>query len=878
LIGQSLLHYEITAKLGEGGMGEVYRAKDGRLGRDVAVKVLPEMFVADPERLARFEREAQLLAALNHPNIGAIYGLEEANDKRFLVLELIDGETLGERLAGGSMPVEDALGLARQIAEALQVAHARGIVHRDLKPANIKITPQGQVKVLDFGLAKAWDQPNEADLSLSPTLTAQMTQAGVILGTASYMSPEQARAQDVDKRADIWSFGIVLFEMLAGGRIFPGNTVTDILGAIVHKEPDWDRLPPNLASGVRRLLRRCLEKDRDQRLQDIGDARIEIEEAIEGGGIEETVASAGPRAGALRWLPWAVATVAAALAVWATMSRQSPTPSTLVFDEPKKVSLIFPESQRLNYEGQVAAVSPDGRSVAYCAESGGETSLYLRRLDSRDSTLVEDTQGCHHAFFSADGEWVGMVLGRELFKVRLSGGTPVRITSAGGSAVGASWGDDDAIVFAGAWGAGLARVPAAGGERELLTTPDLESGDSAHIFPEVLPGSKTVLYTAWSPAQGGHTRIMALATNSGESRMLLENARVPRYSETGHLLFMRGDHLMAVTFDPDAVETLGPPFVLATNIRLYSDSYGAVFDVSDEGTLVYQGGGRWEQRRSLMWVDRNGESSPAIEDRRDFTTPDLSPDGDRILVTVRGSVFSIWVYDLAAGTRTKLPQEADNGGAVWLASGVDIAYWSNKDGPYGVFTRSLDGDSSESPGSFPPEGDVGSLAASPDGRHLMFTNRSSGRESLLALVELSEGGEPTFFRREQNNKEAPAFSPDGRWVAFVSDETGDSEVHVAPFPGPGANLMISSGGGGEPRWSRDGRELYYVRGQQLFAVQVDLGDQVRVGDTELLIESDWPIDGYAVAADGRFLMVERVEEEGAERHQLNVVLNWPAIH
>ncbi len=407
----------------------------------------------------------------------------------------------------------------------------------------------------------------------------------------------------------------------------------------------------------------------------------------------------------------------------------------------------------------------------------------------------------------------------------------MRITSAGGFAVGASWGDDDSIVFAGAWGAGLTRIPAGGGDHGLLTTPDLDAGESSHIYPEVLPGSNTVLYTAWSPAQGGQTRILAVATDSGESRQLLENARVPRYSKTGHLLFMRGDHLMAVAFDPEAVEVLGTPFVVATDVRLYSDSYGAVFDVSDEGSLVYQGGGRWEQKRALVWMDRAGETTPAIEDRRDFTDPELSPDGNRILVTVRGSVFSIWVYDLAAGTRTKLPQEADNGGAIWLPNGEDIAYWSNKDGPYGVFTRSLDGSSSEAMGTFPSEGDVGAMTVSPDGRHLMFTNRSSGRETLLAVVELPQGGEPTFFRREQNNKSRPKFSPDGRWVAFVSDESGDAEVHVAPFPGPGASMMISSGGGGEPLWSLDGKELFYVRGAQLFAVQIDLGDRVRVGET-----------------------------------------------
>jgi serine/threonine-protein kinase len=877
MIGKSLLHYEVTGRLGEGGMGEVYRATDTRLGREVAVKVLPPAFVEDEERLARFHREAQLLASLNHPNIGGIFGLEQSDEQHFLVLELIEGETLGERLASGSLPIAETLELSRQIAEALQVAHARGIVHRDLKPANIKITPEGQVKVLDFGLAKAWDQPSDANLSLSPTLTAQMTQAGVILGTASYMSPEQARAQDVDKRADIWSFGIVMFEMLAGGRIFPGQTVTDILGAIVHKEPDWDRLPANLSSGVRRLLRRCLEKDRDQRLQDIGDARIEIEEALAGGGVEEVLAPApAPRSRQL--LPWAVAILAIAVAGWTFMSRGASTSIAGGSEYADQVSVIFPESHRLSYDGHAAAISPDGRTLAYCALAGGDRQLFIRRLESRESSAVEGSRGCRSTFFSPDGEWIGIIGSNEILKVRTSGGTPVRLIELGGFPVGASWADDGSIYFVGTWGSGMTRIPVDGGEREQVSMPDVESGDSAHIFPEALPGSRTVLYTAWSAAEGGQTRILALDVASGESQPLLDDARVPRYSETGHLLFVRGDYLMAIKFDPEEVEVQGTPFILATNVRLYSENYGAVFDVSDEGSLVFQGGGRWVEERALVWVDREGETTRAVDDLRDYSLANISPDGDRLLVTVRGTVFTIWVYDLAAGTRTKLSQEGDNGGAIWMPGGNEILHWSNQvGGRYGVFRMVVGGGAPTQRVAIPEEGDVNTIAVSPDGEHVIYSSRASGRQVVLSLLNLSGAEEPSFFLRDRSNKNEPAFSPDGRWVAFTSDESGLTEVHVAPFPGPGANVMISSGGGRTPRWSADGRELFYHLGPKLFGVQIDTGDQVSVGKTEMLLDFASPILTYDVAPDGRFLFVEPVEQEGPDGHQLNLIQNWPAV-
>ena len=816
MIGTTLSHFKITGKLGEGGMGEVYRAEDMKLGREVAIKVLPADFVEDAERLARFEREAKVLASLNHPNIAAIHSLESetwagtspaptdddvgeglAPSRRFdfLVMELVDGQDLSERLAGGSIPTDEALKLAHQIAEALQAAHAQSVVHRDLKPANIKVTPGNQIKVLDFGLAKAWDRPASSDLTRSPTLTAQMTQAGVILGTASYMSPEQARAQDVDKRSDIWSFGVVLFEMLTGGRIFPGDTVTDILGAIVHKEPDWQRLPADLPPDIHRLLRRCLEKDLEKRLQDIGDARIEIDEALAAD--QETAALDTPKTQRHRlgWLPWAVAAAALALAGWSLFGRPAPAPESTASGQVDRLTLVLPETQRITYSGQSIAISPDGRSVAYCASSGVENQVHVRQRDRRETVSLEGTEGCGSVFFAPDGHSIGFVRENEIFRVPRDGGTPVRLSGGGSFSVGAAWADDDSIVFVRDWGSGLSRVEARGGEPETLTVPDTEAGEGAHLWPEVLPGSQTVLYTVWSADRGGQTSIYTLDLESSESQVLVENSRAPRYSKTGHLLFMRGEQLMVAAFDADRVKVVGAPAPLATNLRIYSDTYGAVFDVSDEGTLIYQGGGRWEQKRRLSWVDRAGQAVAAVEDERDFKYPEISPGGSRIVVTVRGPVFTIWIYDLAAGTRTQLQQDADNGGAVWLPGGNEIVYWSNRDGPYAVYRKNVNGSSPPEMLSSQQRGDVDNIAVSADGRFVAYETQSPDGGNTLTYIEPAADGEPIFFLDGQGNKRNPAFSPDGRWLAFVSDESGQPEVHVAAFPGPGPNWMISSGGG-----------------------------------------------------------------------------------
>ncbi|MDX1644777.1 MAG: protein kinase, partial [Thermoanaerobaculia bacterium] len=843
---------------------------DTRLGREVAIKVLPDAFVEDAERLARFQREAQLLASLNHPNIGGIYGLEEDGATRFLVLELIPGETLAERLARGPVPPTEALPVALQLAHALEAAHARGIVHRDLKPANIKLTPGGTVKVLDFGLAKAWDEPADSGLTHSPTLTAQMTLAGVILGTASYMSPEQARGKPADKRADIWSFGVVLFEMLAGGRVFGGETVTDILGAIVHKEPEWERLPTNLPRPVERLLRRCLEKDRTRRLQHIGDARIELEEAIERG--PETAPTRGERPSkASRLAPWVIAASALVLLVL----------SALLDDPPlARYTIALPEDVRLGRVRQPVAISPDGSKVVYEAFDGDGWQLFERERASGRSRPIEGTSGGHQVTFSPDGNSIAFRQGGSIRKLSLHGGTPLAIVSQPGP-MGIDWTDADEIVYTPDWGYGLRRISTSGGEARVVTELDPERSEGVHFAPHVLPGGEAVVFTTWESLGTGLTSIAVAELPSGDHRVLIEDATTPVYSPTGHLLFVRAGTLMAVPFDADRLEVTGQPLPIQPGVRTYTESLGAVYAISDNGTLVFQWGGVFENLGELIRVTRDGEVTPALDDRQPFAAFELSPDGRHLAVTIEGPLFQIWIYDLESGSRSRLTGQSDNGSPSWLPDGREIVFWSTglvsegSLGPYSIVRMAVDGRSEpvllhDSPG------DVGDPNASPRGDVVVFEESLSGLNRDLTLVDLEGDPNPRKFLSTADNEEQPAFSPDGRWIAYQSDESGRDEVYVAEYPGPGASWLVSAGGGRSPRWSLDGRELYYRWGDGLFAVSIDTGDGFRAHRPGLLFELSDVRGAYDVARDG-FLMIRAIEPQSPYESRIEVVLNWPRL-
>ena len=602
--GQTIQHYKIAERIGKGGMGEVYRATDTKLNRDVAIKVIPDLFAKDPDRMARFSREAQVLASLNHPNIAAIHGLEESEGKRALVMELVDGETLQERIKRGAVPVEEALKYAKQIAEALEEAHEHGFIHRDLKPANIKITSNGMVKVLDFGLAKAMEGESSSgsspDLSQSPTLSAAATAAGVILGTAAYMSPEQARGQKVDRRADIWSFGVVLYEMLTGRSVYSGETVSDVLAKVLEREPDWDSLPKDTPASTQRLLRRCFEKNVRQRLQSMGDARIVIDEYLSNPAAESTVI-AGPAAAttpplATRVLPWALFGVAALVAALVALS-PGPAP-----EPPLKLSVEVGAEPIWNVLGSSVVLSPDGTRIAYIVGDGNQREVRVRSLDQLEGLTVA-TGAPYHPFFSPDGQWIGYVTPSEMQKVPLSGGTAMTLCEVERSR-GASWGPDDMIIFAPSPNSALLQVPAAGGEPKPLTTLDESNGEASHRWPQVLPGGEAVLFTSHSQAGGGfdsaNVEVLLIAT--GERKVLRRGGSYGRYLPSGHLVYVNQATLFAMPFDLRKLEVTGSPAPVVQDVSWGVAHGGAQFSVSETGRLAYIAGCdfKFEAHHSLV--------------------------------------------------------------------------------------------------------------------------------------------------------------------------------------------------------------------------------------------------------------------------------------
>jgi serine/threonine-protein kinase len=664
--GTRLGTYEILAPLGAGGMGEVYQARDTKLGREVAIKVLPEAFSQDEERLARFEREARLLASLNHPNIATLYGLEQQGGVEFLVMELVPGETLDEVISKrGAALLEDSLPLFRQIAEGLEAAHERGIVHRDLKPANVKVTPEGKVKILDFGLAKAFaDEVAPTDLSQSPTVTREGTAAGVIMGTAAYMSPEQARGKPLDKRTDIWSFGCVMFEGLTGAKSFKGETVSDVLAAVLRADPDLNALPPSTPVNVRWLLRRCLQKDPHHRLHDIADARVEIEEAIREPSASTTGLASDRRARWGRAVPWGVSLLALALGTWGLMR---PTPSSV----PLRRFLVEPPSPQLLGPAPAIALSQSGNVLVYLALTRNDDRLYLRALDRFEAQPIAGTEGARFPFLSPDGEWVGFRVGQKLKKVPSGGGLPVDICDVV-DARGASWGPDDWIYYGNASN-GLWRVSADGGEPEVVTELDKELGEWTHRFPDVLPGGEAVLFTLGDRSMTGswdEGNIGVVTVETGQRRTLVKGGMFGRYFE-GHLLYVRGGQLMAAPFDRGRLEVTGQAVKVLEDIRSYPAGAAAQLAAAGVGVLAYaSGGAQGEEPTQLLWVDRQGNRAPVMDEARAFRQPALSPDGQKLaVVIVRGGNSDLW---LPCGGRST-PAGMDTG---WKACELPLCHGS----------------------------------------------------------------------------------------------------------------------------------------------------------------------------------------------------------
>jgi serine/threonine protein kinase len=796
--------YEILAPIGAGGMGEVYRARDTKLDREVAIKILPAAVSGDPERLARFEREAKVLAALNHPNIAQIYGFEDSDNGCALIMELVPGQTLK-----GPLAIETALKYARQIADALEAAHEKGIVHRDLKPANIMITPAGAVKVLDFGLAAQTRESSSASAENSPTFTISATQAGVILGTAAYMSPEQARGEPVDKRTDIWAFGVVLFEMLTGQRLYQGKTVSDVLAAVLITKPDLSQAPPQ----VRKLLERCLEKDPKKRLRDIADAMLLVEEDAHS--TNEVKASPLPwiAAGALF-----VVAVSAGFGWWRAMRPVEQRQVRLDVDLGPNVSLATPAGS------SNVIIAPDGTRLVYLAHVGsGQSSLYIRRLDQTKAIELLGTQGANAPFFSSDSQWVGFAVGERLYKVPVEGGTAVPLGETGGSSTGSSWGDDGNITT-GVLLRGLLRTPSGGGAAVPLT--ELANGEFTFVAPQVLPGGQGILYSVYPEARNDpdRARVEVLSLRDHSRKMVVQGGTSARYLATGkrsgYLVYTNRSTLFAVPFDIDHLEKQGTSVSVLDDVE-FSPTYESQFDVSRTGTLVYRkAGGGADGTTTIQWVDAAGKKEPLVSKPGGYVYVRLSPDGRRLAAEVlEGTGRDIRVYDLERETWTQLSAGGYFFEPAWSPDGQSVVFGSLT----GLYWARSDGASQPQLLFSTRQAVVQPWSMTPDGKRLAFSDGSGFAEQLWSVPLESAGGQLKAGKPEQFLKSAfrdtEAFlSPDGKWLAYESNSSGSDEIYVRAFPDNGGLWKISNNGGRNPIWSRNGHELLYQAGDQMMAV------------------------------------------------------------
>ena len=864
-VGSRLGHYDVTALIGEGGMGQVYQATDTKLKRQVALKILPEAFSADPERLARFQREAEVLASLNHPNIAAIHGLEEADGIRALVLELVEGPTLADRIKRGPIPLDEALPIAKQIAEALEAAHEKGIIHRDLKPANIKVRDDGTVKVLDFGLAKALDPTPDGDPSESPTLTAMGTQMGVIMGTAAYMSPEQAAGRTADRQSDIWSFGVVLFEMLTGQRLFTGETVSHVLASVLKTEPDWSILPTNVQPSLLRVLRRCLGRDRRDRLHDIADARLEITD-LQADRISEPLREptvSRPATGRSALLigvgALLVGSAATALLFWGLVRIEPPPVRRLVVDTP---DLTFYQS---------FAVSPDGQTLVFIARRNDVTQLYRRTLDRFEPQPISGTEGSSSSvvtpFFSPDGQWIGYGQDETLRKVPLAGGEPVVLCDVPGNIAGAMWGPDDVILF-GDYD-GLSQVSARGGVARRVTS--LGSGDTFHANPHLLPDGKALLFDV---LRDGQWRVAVRSLETEEQRELFDGSH-PYFARTGHLLFERNSSLWAVPFDVSRLDVTGEPRPVVEDV--HSQEFTTVFSVSQSGVLVFAPA--QPVRDTLVRVDLEGQATP-LATAEDLWYPRVAPDGRSVAVGINQDIWimNVEAMDVERTTRQRLTFDQTVNGYPfsWSPDGAEVVFA----GPDARSFYRVRADGSGRPELLLQNEQPGwPTSWGADHQAVVFHVNNPGTKRDLWMWHPDDGTSSPFFVTPFEEKSA-SFSPDGRWVAYVSDESGQDEVYVQPYPGPGPKVTVSTDGGTEPVWSVDGRQLFYRRARQVLAVEVAIEPTFALGQARVLFESPrCKLDvgnaqsnpNYDVFPDASaFVMIE----EGAALPRLHVVLNW----
>jgi serine/threonine-protein kinase len=884
--------YQITTPLGAGGMGEVYRATDTKLRREVAIKVLPDDFARDGDRLSRFQREAHLLAALNHPNIASIYGLEESDDHRCLVLELVEGKTLAEKVAEGPLPMDEILQVARQMASALEAAHEKGIIHRDLKPANVMVTPDGTVKVLDFGLAKvepgADGDPHADDLSLSPTMSLQATRDGAILGTAPYMSPEQARGRPVDKRTDIWSLGCVVFECLTGRRAFAGETTTDVLAQIVTYQPDLDSLPAGRPPFLLRLLRCCLVKDPRRRLRDAGEVRIAVEEFESGSGSDDSTVPFPAQPHTDRTQPillWALIVLVAAALAWSLFGRE---PAAV--DVPAMTarwSIPLPPDTRLGLPGpggrfdysKLVAISADGRRIAYTVQDRERNvEVYVRRIDAVPPRQVAGATNGRGLFFSPDGEWLGFLAANTIQKVALSGGAPQKICEIGRVvSFSASWSPDGTtIVFA--TDDGLWQVAAEGGEPRQLTEPDTGKEEVGHHAPWFLPDGTRVLFTV-SVTPETHLALLSLETGAWE--IIARDAAQGILLEQDRLVFARAGEILAASFNPGAARVVGPAATVLQGVHTSPGLAGVVlthYDVSRTGTLTFIPATSTQEEDQLLWVDHAGSETFITSGPGTWVHQRLSPDGRRISLDIHSpeGMRDVHIYDLERGLDRHLTNNGISWESAWRPDGEQIAVMSGAPaGRWSLFLAATDFSGS-------PELILQADYAVPaqwlaDGETLLYTDLGGGVWK-LPLAGAMDERIPERILGSVGRERHAMLSPDEQWMAYTADEGGRRQVFVQSFPDPGPKHQISIDGGGEPDWSPDGRHLYFREGDRMLAAEISYGP-FTVGRPRILFTGNYdaaPLTGhqhYDLSRDGkRFLMIRHGEPDGLS--ELQVVMNW----
>jgi Tol biopolymer transport system component len=889
--GEKLGPYEVVAPLGAGGMGEVYRARDTRLGRDVAIKILPKEMSANPARKQRFEREAKTISGLNHPNICVLHDVGSQDGVDYLVMECVEGETLAERLKKGPLPLEQVLRYGAHIADALDKAHRSGVVHRDLKPGNIMLTKTG-AKLLDFGLAR----PTAASAASLATLTnaapaPPMTQEGVIVGTFQYMSPEQVEGKEVDGRSDIFSMGSVLYEMVTGKRAFEGKSQLSVASAILETDPKpISALQPLTPLALDRTIRKCLAKNPDERWQSASDLATQL------GWMAESGASAMAPGAKLalhgktkNWLAWALSGALLLLliggaAVWG--GRES-TPKQVM-----RFSIGLPAADALGgtwYWYPSVAISADGSEIAYVAHRAGASQIYLRAIGDANPRAVSGTDGADIPFFSPDGQWLAFYSGDSLKKVPLAGGPPVTIAKT--PFKGGCWGPDDTIYYGSE--TGLMKVAAGGGQPQTIITLDRKSKETDQAFPEILPGGKMLLFTTRNMEQPSFDEadIAAVKLGSGKRKILIKGGTNPHYVASGHLVFVRAGVLLAAAFDAEKLEVTGAAVPVAENI-LENPRIGAgQYAISKEGTLVYIAGGVTYGEHELVFVDKAGNAKPLTANKRPYEDFTVSPDGRFIATTIEGPVTNSWIHDITRDTETRFNFGIENRDPTWTPDGKHIAYSGYKDGKYAVFWKSLDGSTPEEPLILRDDKNVDAWFFSPDGGTLLYAEYQFGNEQNIGALPLHDREHARLIFPPQFNVEWAILSPDGKWIAYDSNESGKPEVYVAPYPAIAPRERISTNGGLHPLWSPDGRELYYRTGVSpeeleqralaqktlVMAVPIETKPTLKAGRPRKLFEGPYFESGHdiAVTPDGKgFILIRETETQTGPR-EIQVVLNWP---